>query len=104
MRHPNLVKLVHICLQPLSINTEFCSQGTLTQFLKDLTNGYNWAMCLTFALQIAQGMAFLHKNKKIHLDLKSPNILLTKDESGEIVAKVADFGLSRNLGPTIGGR
>lgn len=43
------------------------------------------------AVDIARGLAFLHHRRVVHLDVKSPNILL--DSFG--AAKVADVGLSR---------
>ncbi|KAL7874150.1 hypothetical protein SRHO_G00051200 [Serrasalmus rhombeus] len=44
--------------------------------------------------QILEGIAFLHKNNVVHLDLKPQNILLTRNEPlGDI--KIVDFGLSR---------
>ncbi|XP_053349780.1 serine/threonine-protein kinase 17A isoform X1 [Clarias gariepinus] len=44
--------------------------------------------------QILEGVAFLHKNNVVHLDLKPQNILLTSDDPlGDI--KIVDFGLSR---------
>ncbi|XP_076827486.1 serine/threonine-protein kinase 17A [Brachyhypopomus gauderio] len=44
--------------------------------------------------QILEGVAFLHSNNVVHLDLKPQNILLTSDDPlGDI--KVVDFGLSR---------
>ncbi|XP_062848121.1 serine/threonine-protein kinase 17A [Trichomycterus rosablanca] len=44
--------------------------------------------------QILEGVAFLHNNSVVHLDLKPQNILLTSDEPlGDI--KIVDFGLSR---------
>ncbi|XP_026770257.2 serine/threonine-protein kinase 17A isoform X3 [Pangasianodon hypophthalmus] len=44
--------------------------------------------------QILEGVAFLHKNNVVHLDLKPQNILLTSDNPlGDI--KIVDFGLSR---------
>lgn len=46
------------------------------------------------ALDIARGVAYLHANGIIHLDLKSPNVLL--DAAGN--AKVADVGLARAMG------
>ena len=48
---------------------------------------------LQYALDIAEGMAFLHSKRFIHRDLKSANILCTK--SGR--CKITDFGLSKLL-------
>eukprot|EP00118_Oscarella_pearsei_P021855 m.248697 g.248697 ORF g.248697 m.248697 type:complete len:139 (+) comp40291_c1_seq3:2130-2546(+) len=44
-------------------------------------------------LDVAKGVAHLHKNKYVHKDIKPSNILL-KFNAGSVVAKVADFGLS----------
>jgi len=43
------------------------------------------------ALDIAKGIYYLHSHNIMHLDLKSPNILLAADYS----AKIADVGMSR---------
>ncbi|KAG2491381.1 hypothetical protein HYH03_010173 [Edaphochlamys debaryana] len=51
------------------------------------------------ALQIAQGLRFLHGNKVVHRDLKPDNVLLTHNRE----AKLADFGLSRVLRAGEGG-
>lgn len=50
------------------------------------------------AVSVARGMTYLHARRPplLHLDLKSPNILL--DDKGRI--KIADFGLSRTLHST----
>ena len=45
------------------------------------------------ALDVARGMRYLHRNAVIHLDLKSPNVLLADDGT----AKIADVGLARIL-------
>ena len=45
-------------------------------------------------LDIARGMHFLHSRRIVHMDLKSPNILL--GDTG--VAKIADVGLARVMG------
>ncbi|CAB1326289.1 unnamed protein product [Coregonus sp. 'balchen'] len=46
--------------------------------------------------QILEGVAFLHRNNIVHLDLKLQNILLTSGcPLGDI--KIVDFGLSRRL-------
>lgn len=47
----------------------------------------------TIALDIALGLRYLHKHDIVHLDLKSPNVLL--NSSGQ--AKISDVGLARTL-------
>ncbi|XP_051873954.1 serine/threonine-protein kinase 17B-like [Pristis pectinata] len=47
--------------------------------------------------QTLEGVAFLHRNNIVHLDLKPQNILLTSSSPlGDI--KIVDFGLSRRVG------
>lgn len=43
--------------------------------------------------QLIEGVAYLHKNKIFHRDIKSANILL--NDEGEV--KLADFGLGRKV-------
>ena len=43
------------------------------------------------ALDIARGLHFLHSRKIVHFDLKSANILLSRD----FTAKIADVGLAK---------
>jgi len=64
-----------------------------------------WGTRLQVLADVSQGMAYLHgEHHSIHRDLKSPNILVTRDDlaansagSGakSLRAKVADFGLSK---------
>ena len=51
------------------------------------------------AIQLLEGIAFLHKNKVVHRDLKPGNILVMKDDDG-IIPIITDFGLSKaaNIG------
>ncbi|KAL6476747.1 hypothetical protein MHYP_G00152460 [Metynnis hypsauchen] len=49
--------------------------------------------------QILSGVAFLHRNNVVHLDLKPQNILLTSAQPlGDI--RIVDFGLSRHVDKT----
>ena len=45
---------------------------------------------IQIAVQIASGLSYLHDHKIVHLDLKSPNIIMVHGQ-----AKIADLGLSR---------
>jgi serine/threonine protein kinase len=49
------------------------------------------AMLVDIAIQIAEAMAYLHKNQLLHLSLTSHNILITVDGT----VKVCDYGLER---------
>ncbi|GAM22640.1 hypothetical protein SAMD00019534_058150 [Acytostelium subglobosum LB1] len=106
INHPNTVKMLGLCLEPLSILTEFLTGGDLHDYLANhrvesqrqqkIPARLDWRLCLSLALDIANGMAFLHSlcPPMVHRDLKTPNVLLCHAKDGGLVAKVSDFGLS----------
>ena len=61
-----------------------------------------------FSLQIAQGLEFLHGNQVVHLDMKSPNVLLWHfpsphlsrpervQQASKVWLKIADYGISQS--------
>jgi len=77
----------------------FMDQGNLYEFLRRKDTQINWEVRLSIADDVAKAMDFLHSlvPPVVHRDLKSPNILMTTDEEGQLRAKVSDFGLSRSL-------
>ena len=50
-----------------------------------------WRRGRKIAIDVAKGLCFLHARRIVHFDLKSPNILLTRDGT----AKIADVGMAR---------
>ena len=72
--------------------TEWCEHGSLSDYLHDFSRPLFCHQVLRLALEISQGMEYLqgHRNRIIHRDLKSDNILL----GSNFEAKVADFGLT----------
>lgn len=79
---------------------EFMNKGTLKSLVQRqmCATGrrvYSNTQALKWAQQIAKGLQYLHKVKPtlIHRDVKMDNVLLKENDDGEIVAKLADFGL-----------
>lgn len=55
------------------------------------------------AHQIASGLAKAHEAGVIHRDLKPANVYLTQRDSGHLLVKLLDFGVSKLLGDEPGG-
>lgn len=45
--------------------------------------------------QVGRGLALAHRAKLVHRDLKPGNVFLCRDEDGELLVKILDFGLVR---------
>jgi serine/threonine protein kinase len=85
------------------IITEFCSQGTIFDLLhKKKFALIDWNTRKRMAIEIAEGMNFLHSRKILHRDLKSlkqflplPYFLTSILLDSNMNVKIADFGLSK---------
>ena len=115
--HCNLVNLVGACTSQLETKgeiwllLELCDKGDLKGFLlkhrqefqEKLTkkgNDIDNRLLLTWSYDVAKGMEYLAGKNVMHGDLAARNVLISseKNSMGEIlVAKVADFGLSKQL-------
>jgi len=92
--HPNVLRCLGVCYEPMGILTEFCSHGSVDAFLKNHCKAANDVpQLMTMALDAAKGIAHLHEQHIVHRDIAARNLLV--DDQGHI--KVADFGLSRSL-------
>ncbi|CAG9833730.1 unnamed protein product [Diabrotica balteata] len=91
--HPNIVKLIGICVQkqPIMIVMELVPGGSLLTFLRKkatlLVEGQLMKMCL----DTASGMRYLESKNCIHRDLAARNCLVGYNN----VVKISDFGMSR---------
>lgn len=99
LRHNNILQIVetyefkHFLTRGLAIVTEYCSQGSLQQCLKELTGPPDVEKRLDWYEQLATGLAFIHMKEIVHRDLKPANILV--DSSNTL--KIADVGLAKAI-------
>ena len=112
--HLNLVSMIASCSTDFDVHRnlwlilEFCEHSDLKNILKlkteELLSGedngvINHRCLIKWAFDIANGMQYLVENKIMHGDLAARNILMDENpvNGGYPVAKVADFGLSKEL-------
>ncbi|ETO18088.1 hypothetical protein RFI_19201 [Reticulomyxa filosa] len=102
LQHKNIVQFLGVAIQPpqLCLIFEYCSHRSLLHVLRDVnTYPFSFDLVLHIALDIAEGMNFLHNNGIVHRDLKPDNILMEYDKTEQrLFAKVCDFGVSRMVG------
>ncbi|XP_063074935.1 tyrosine kinase, non-receptor, 2b isoform X4 [Engraulis encrasicolus] len=92
--HQNLIRLYGVVLtHPMKMVTELAPLGSLLDRLRKNQGYFLICTLCQYAIQIANGMAYLESKRFIHRDLAARNILLA---SGELV-KIGDFGLMRAL-------
>jgi serine/threonine protein kinase len=70
---------------------EYSELGSLQQYVK---NRRDWRQVVRWMRDIAKALRPIHAKGHWHRDLKPSNILLFRDASGNIIAKITDFGLA----------
>uniref|UniRef100_A0A182UC98 mitogen-activated protein kinase kinase kinase n=1 Tax=Anopheles melas TaxID=34690 RepID=A0A182UC98_9DIPT len=102
LKHPNIVSLKGVCLDPktLCLVMEYARGGSLNKILAGRKIPPN--VLVDWAIQIARGMKYLHCEAPIsviHRDLKSSNVLISESiQHGHLLnktLKITDFGLAR---------
>jgi serine/threonine protein kinase len=117
LQHPNVVKLIGVCVLPpsLCLVMELCesnmfdfihSRPSLTTsrradvdaFGNTKTFDLDWGTKLSLAIGCARGVAYLHTLDVpiLHMDIKTLNFLVTRD----LQVKICDFEWSRRKGDT----
>ncbi|XP_062605809.1 ephrin type-B receptor 1-B-like isoform X3 [Saccostrea cucullata] len=78
---------------PIMIVTEYMENGSLDTFLRNNDGKFTIMQLVGMMRGIALGMRYLSNMGYVHRDLAARNILI----NGNLVCKVADFGLSREI-------
>lgn len=91
--HPNIVKLIGICVQkqPIMIVMELVPGGSLLTFLRKKASSLIEGQLMKMCLDAAAGMRYLESKNCIHRDLAARNCLVGYNN----VVKISDFGMSR---------
>ncbi|OAF66682.1 hypothetical protein A3Q56_05605 [Intoshia linei] len=97
-QHPNVLSMFASFLvgDKLLLETEYLSQGSLTDFITANMQNSNSVSEPHVAYVIKcclQGLSYLHSCNVIHRDIKSDSILISHDG----IAKITDFGFSVKL-------
>ncbi|KAJ5771001.1 uncharacterized protein N7511_003052 [Penicillium nucicola] len=90
--HPNIVSYhgIEVHRDKVYIFMEYCSGGSLASLLEH-GRIEDETVIMVYALQLLEGLAYLHEAHIVHRDIKPENILL--DHNG--VIKYVDFGAAK---------
>ncbi len=99
--HHNMVKIFNLKTEnndSFWLFMELCEFGDLDRIYKNHTTYFTQDQKIQkvqLVRQIAQGLKYLHGFGLVHRDIKPKNIIAKGTPEGEVILKIADFGLSR---------
>ena len=90
---PHIVGLYGICDEEghKALVMEYMAKGSLRSVLENPNEAFPWDRRWSIAMDIGNGLNYLHQKNILHRDLKSHNILLDANYR----AKIGDFGLAK---------
>lgn len=94
LKHPNLVVGIGACqdVGHYSLVMQYMPKGSLYTVLHDPNEALPWVpIRWQIALEMTQGLAYLHAQSIFHRDFKSGNVLLDSDYH----VRLADYGFSK---------
>ena len=105
MNHPNIVRIYELFQDETDyfIVQELMEGSTILKTIETRPHLFTERQVAKIVAHILKGLEFLHSQCIIHRDIKGENILLDKkmtEDNLEVVAKIADFGLSCYCDPT----
>src|SRR5580693_3308066 len=98
LRHSNVDSVLHLGRtgQNYFYAMEFVEGDTLENLIKR-SGRLEVKLALEIAMQVAAGLAAVHKQKLVHRDIKPSNIMVSVEEGGAVVAKIIDLGLAKSI-------
>nr|XP_023025574.1 myosin light chain kinase, smooth muscle-like [Leptinotarsa decemlineata] len=99
LQHPRLIQIYDAFEngKVMTVILELIEGGELFERVIDDDFILTEKSCTIFMRQICEGVAFIHKQRILHLDMKPENILCLTKTGNRI--KIIDFGLARKFDP-----
>jgi serine/threonine protein kinase len=96
VRHPNVASVFHLGRtgQNYFYAMEFVEGETLESLIKR-SGRVEVKLALEITIQVAAGLAAVHKQKLVHRDIKPSNIMVNVEEGSTVTAKIIDLGLAK---------
>jgi Protein kinase domain len=96
VRHPNVASVFHLGRtgQNYFYAMEFVEGETLENLIKR-SGRLEVKLALEITMQVAAGLAAVHKQKLVHRDIKPSNIMVSVEAEGVVTAKIIDLGLAK---------
>jgi serine/threonine protein kinase len=93
VRHPNVAWVLHLGRtdQSYFYAMEFVEGETLENLIRR-SGRVNVKLALEVTMQVATGLAAIHKQKLIHRDIKPSNIMVSLEEGSPVAAKIIEKG------------
>ncbi|XP_054715541.1 tyrosine-protein kinase JAK2-like [Uloborus diversus] len=92
LRHKNIVEIKGLVEDPeMMLVMEYVELGSLLAYLQYHKDKLSTSRLLQFAIDVAEGMAYLELKHIVHRDLAARNILVSSDKH----VKISDFGLAQ---------
>jgi tetratricopeptide (TPR) repeat protein len=96
VRHPNVASVFHLGRTGRNYfyAMEFVEGETLENVIKR-SGRLEVKLALEIAMQVAAGLAAVHKQKLVHRDIKPSNIMVSLEDGDRVTAKIIDLGLAK---------
>jgi serine/threonine protein kinase len=96
VRHPNVASVFHLGRRGRDYfyAMEYVEGETLQSFIKR-SGQIEVEMALRITVQVAAGLAAVHKQKLVHRDIKPSNIMVSFEDEGAVRARIIDLGLAK---------